>query len=91
MRDIVITLIVFGSVPMIVMRPYIGVYMWSWLGYMNPHRLTWGFAYNMPFSAIVAAFLFVGLVMSKESKKIPWTPVTITLLIFIAWIIILFY
>jgi len=90
MRDLIITLIVFGMIPSILMRPHIGVYVWSWLGYMNPHRLSWGFAYNMPFSAIIAGVLFIGMIFSKEKKKLVWNQVTIAWLVFVFWTIITF-
>ncbi len=85
MRDLVITLIVFGSIPFILMRPSIGVLVWSWLGYMNPHRLTWGFAYNFPFSQIVAISLILGLLFSKEPKKIPLNALTVLWLVWVLW------
>jgi len=74
-----------GSLPFILARPYIGILMLSWLGYMNPHRLSWGFAYHMPFSLIVAATLVVAIPFSREPKRIPMTPVTVMLIIFILW------
>ncbi len=55
---------------------------------MNPHRLCWGFAYDMPFAMIVAVVTLVSLLMSKEPKKIPWTRETILLLIFLAWMLL---
>lgn len=85
MRDIFVTAVVFGSLPFILKRPYIGIYMFSWLGYMNPHRLTWGFAYDFPFAYIVALTTLLGILFSREPKKIPWTRETILLLIFICW------
>lgn len=85
MRDIVVTLVIFSLIPLILSRPYIGVLVWAWLGYMNPHRLTWGFAYTMPFAMIVAVATLTALLMSKEPKRIPWTRETILLLVLIAW------
>ncbi|MFN2338581.1 MAG: putative O-glycosylation ligase, exosortase A system-associated [Gammaproteobacteria bacterium] len=85
MRDIAVTLVIFSLIPLILARPYIGVLVWSWLGYMNPHRLTWGFAYTMPFAMIVALATLTALLMSKEPKRIPWTRETILLLVLIAW------
>ena len=85
MRDIAVTLVVFALLPMILSRPYIGVLAWSWLGYMNPHRLTWGFAYTMPFAMMVALATLTALLMSKEPKRIPWTRETILLLVLIGW------
>lgn len=85
MRDIIITLIVFGAVPFILSRPYIGVLMWSWLGYMNPHRLTYGFAFSFPFSLVVAAATLLAVVFSSEKKKIPWHPIVIIWLLLTIW------
>jgi len=44
MRDILLTLIVFGSLPVILVRPFVGLLVFAWLGYMNPQKLSWGFA-----------------------------------------------
>ena len=52
MRDIIVTLAVFGTLPFIFWRPWIGILVWCWLGYMNPHRLAWGFSTSMPFALI---------------------------------------
>ncbi|MGH8670992.1 MAG: putative O-glycosylation ligase, exosortase A system-associated [Burkholderiales bacterium] len=88
LRDIFVTLVVFGSVPFILKRPWIGIIIWAWLGYMNPHKLSWGFARDMPFAQIVAITTVLALLLSKESKKIPWTRETVVLLIFIVWMFI---
>jgi putative inorganic carbon (hco3(-)) transporter len=88
MRDIVLTLVIFATLPFILWRPYIGVLVWTWIGFMNPHRLTWSFAYDMPFAMIVAVATLAGLLMSREPKKIPWTRESILLLVFLAWTLI---
>lgn len=85
MRDILITLLVFGALPFALMRPYVGILLWSWLAYMNPHRLSYGFAYNFPFSMIVGITLLASLVFNREPKKLPLTPVTICLILFCVW------
>lgn len=85
MRDIVISLIVFGSLPLTFKRPYIGVLMWVWISVMNPHRLSYGFAYSFPFAAIIAAVTLVALLITKSPKKLPLTPVTISLIAFTLW------
>jgi probable O-glycosylation ligase (exosortase A-associated) len=85
MRDLVVTLLVFGSLPFIFMRPYIGILVWSWLSYMNPHRLTWGFAYDFPFAQIVAIATFVGLLFHRERKGLPWTSTLVVWLLFVVW------
>jgi putative inorganic carbon (HCO3(-)) transporter len=85
MRDIAIAVIVFGSLPLILMRPWIGVMMWSWLSFMSPHRLAWGFAYDMPFAAMVAAVTLIGLFLTKDREAIPWNRVTIVWLLWVLW------
>lgn len=85
MRDYFVTLVVLGSLPFILARPYIGVLMWSWLSYMNPHRLTWGFAYDMPFAKMVAITLFVSLLFGKDVRKPPMYVLTWVWFIFIGW------
>jgi probable O-glycosylation ligase (exosortase A-associated) len=86
-RDLVVTAIVFGILPFVFSRPYIGIYLWTWLGFMNPHRQCWGFAFNFPFAQIVAITILIALLSSKEPKRIPWTRETVLLLIFILWML----
>ena len=88
MRDIIVTLIVVGAIPYVLMRPHIGILLWSWIGYMNPHRLAWGFATTMPFAQIIAIATLISFVASKEPRTFPWTRETVLLLIFVAWMFI---
>ncbi len=87
MRDIALTIIFFGILPFVFSRPYIGIYLWSWFGFMNPHRLTYGFAYDFPFAQIIALVTLVSLFQSKEPKPIPWTRETILLMVFVLWML----
>jgi probable O-glycosylation ligase (exosortase A-associated) len=88
MRDIALTIIFFGILPFVFSRPYVGIYIWTWLGLMNPHRLTYGFAYDFPFAQITAVVTLISLVASKEPKRIPWTRETILLLVFTLWMLV---
>lgn len=88
MRDIVVTLMVLGCLPLILYRPYYGILAWSWLSYMNPHRLTWGFAYDMPFAKMVAITLLLSLLFRPEKKSLPVTGLTKLWWAYIAWMII---
>lgn len=87
MRDILVTAIVFGALPFIFKRPWIGILLWCWLSYMNPHRQTWGFAYDMPFAFITAVVTITAFLFSKEKKEMIWTRETILLMIFIGWML----
>lgn len=85
MRDAIIFILVFGSLPFIFKRPAIGVLVFTWLSLMNPHRLTYGPAFNFPFAAMIAGFTVLCLFISKEPKRLPMRPLTWTLLLFTVW------
>ncbi|HET8551458.1 MAG TPA: putative O-glycosylation ligase, exosortase A system-associated [Gammaproteobacteria bacterium] len=86
MRDLLLALFIFSLLPLIVTSPYIGVLVWSWLDYMNPQRLTWGFAYNFPWVEVVAIGTLVGFIMSsKEKFRMPFKSVTICFLLLVIW------
>jgi len=87
MRDLLVTGIVFGLLPFIFKRTWIGILLLAWLGYMNPQRLTYGFAYNLPFSMIVAIVTIAAFLFSKEKKEMIWTRETVVLVIFIIWML----
>lgn len=88
MRDILVSLIVFGSLPYILRSPVNGVMMWVWISVMNPHTQGWGFATTFPFAAVVAAATIISMMMSREPKSIPWSPVTVVLLLFATWMVV---
>jgi len=85
MRDLILTVLVFSLAIWALSRTSIGIMLWSWLGYMNPHRLCYSYARDMPFSAVVAGVIFISLFITKERKTFHWTPVTIFLIIWVAW------
>ena len=85
MRDILITLIVVIGCLYTLKKAYIGVLLWSWLSYMNPHRLAYGFAYNMPFAQITALVLLLSMIFSKEKQAIPINSLTFIWGCFIVW------
>ena len=88
MRDIFVAGVIFGTLPFVLARPYIGILLWTWVSFMNPHRLCWGFAYDFPFAYIIAIVTLVSLLISREPKKIPWTRETVVLVVFILWMVI---
>src|SRR5690348_11806728 len=85
MRDIALVLFIFGTIPFILSRPYVGLLVWSWLGYMNPNRLCYGFAISFPWVQLVAIVTLIALAVSKERKTIPISTVSVLLLVFLAW------
>ena len=86
MRDIILAVLVFGAALVAIKRPYIGVLAWTWISFMNPHRLTYGFAFNFPFAAVIAGATLMGFFLVREPKRLPMTPLIWTWILFAVWI-----
>jgi len=67
------------------MNPFVGVMLWTWLSVMNPHRLTWGFAYDFPFAQATAIVTLISLLIGYRKLKFPVTGLTVTLILFLVW------
>lgn len=65
-RDLALSLLLFGGLPIAFRRPFIGALVFVWLGMMNPHRYTWGFAYDFPWSKLYAIAIMLGALASRE-------------------------
>lgn len=85
MRDILVALIVLWCLPQVFRKPYFGALLWVWISVMSPHTQGWGFAVNFPFAAIIAGVTILSLVITKEPKSLPLTPVVWTLIFFVLW------
>ncbi|MCC7486345.1 MAG: putative O-glycosylation ligase, exosortase A system-associated [Burkholderiales bacterium] len=85
MRDVIVTLVIGVLVLYAVRRPDIGVLAYTWVSLMSPHRLTWGFAYSLPFAQLLAITTFVGILLAKERGRFPVTPVTVLLMMLVVW------
>jgi len=72
MRTFIVLTIILGSLPFCFARPYIGIFMWAWISYMNPHRLTWSHAVKyFPVAQYVGIATLLGYLFTKERDKLP--------------------
>jgi putative inorganic carbon (hco3(-)) transporter len=94
MRDYALTAVVFALLPVCLVRPWLGILVWYWIGLMNPHRLTWGFAYTMSFAMLIGGATLIGAVFARDRRSIPWSremllmavlPLYFTVTTFYAW------
>lgn len=70
MRDVLILIIVLGSVPFCFFRPFFGVLMWTWIAYFNPHRYAWSeTVYNFPVAMVVAIPTLLGLLFARKLNR----------------------
>jgi putative inorganic carbon (HCO3(-)) transporter len=77
-RDLVLSIVIFGLLPVCIWRPWIGIVAWYWLGLMSPHRLTWSYGFNMPYAMLIGGATLVGVLLAKDRKPVPWNgPLTL--------------
>ncbi|MDD5034231.1 MAG: putative O-glycosylation ligase, exosortase A system-associated [Methylococcaceae bacterium] len=88
MRDTILLCVFLYGLARAISRPDIGILMWCWVGYMNPHKLTFGFTHDLPFAMVTAIIVIFGYIISREPKKLPINSVTIILFLFILWMFI---
>jgi len=86
MRDILITVVILGSLPFILRSPRVGVYVWAWLAMMIPHRAAFGFARALPFGQIVAIATLVSFLLSRERRPFPISSTTVVYIALVLWI-----
>src|SRR6185437_10416343 len=85
MRDLIVTLGVLVMLPMIFVRPYLGVLVWCWTALLVPNVYVFGFAQGIRFNFWAAIVTLVAWGLSKEPKRIPVNASNLLLLLFLAW------
>jgi putative inorganic carbon (hco3(-)) transporter len=86
MRDILLITVFTVLLFRILRRPEVGPYTWAWVSIMNPHRLTYGFAFSVPFALIAAVFTLFSFIVSKHARRaFPFTLLTGVYLLLMGW------
>ena len=88
MRDAIVFLAFAAIIPYIFKRPVVGALAYAVFGLMNPHRLTYGPAFDFPFAMVICVMTLLSAVISKEQKKLPMTGPVVILIIFCIWVTI---
>lgn len=87
MRDLFVVSLVLAASLAALKRPWVGVLAWAWVSLMNPHRFSWGFAYDFPVAMLVAVCTLLGILFhSKELQKVPLNGATLSWLLFLFWL-----
>ncbi len=86
MRSYIFLLFFGGLLPFTLIQPFLGVMLWCWISFMNPHREVWGFATNLPYASIIFGMTVVACLIAREPKRFATNAVTVLLLVFAALI-----
>ncbi len=86
MRDIILTLVIAGLLPLAFKRPWIGALLFAWVSIMNPHKLAWGFAHSFPWAQMIAVVTLTGFLFAhRERKPFPMSGLVVAYLLLIVW------
>ena len=85
MGSLFVAILVMAALPLIFRRAFVGVLAWSWLSFMYPHRLVYGFATRFPFLDFVAGATILAALFSKD-KRMPAHPVLVPFLLYGLWV-----
>src|SRR5690606_12205996 len=69
MRDLVVFGAVCLTLPWVFRQPFIGLIVFSWLAYMRPQDLCWGFARSMRLSFFVGLTMIVGYFANDAGRR----------------------
>ncbi len=86
MINYIILVAVVGSIPLILRFPFAGILFWYWISIMNPHRLAWGFAYDLPVAMVIGAATLGAFLISRERKALPTDGTTVLLVLLTIWV-----
>jgi probable O-glycosylation ligase (exosortase A-associated) len=85
MRSTFILLLLAVAASSILVWPQLGVLAWTWVSYMNPHRLTFGAAQDFPVGMVIAIVTLVSWAISKEPKEFPYNGLIVLLIVYWCW------
>jgi probable O-glycosylation ligase (exosortase A-associated) len=69
MRDLLVFAVVLLTLPSSFRRPFVGLLVFSWLAYMRPQDLCWGFARTMRLSFFVGITMVVGWWANEQGRR----------------------
>ena len=85
MRNLIVTLLLFGLIPVSLVRPLVAVSVYMVISLMSPHRLTWGFAYDFPWAWIYAVVMTIAVFHKHGDQLLPALRTYRLPLLFFAW------
>ena len=84
MRDVAFLVAILALLPLAVARPFVGVLLWSWISFMNPHRQLYGVAADLPWAALVFCATVAGCVRAGEPRRLALNAVTVLMMALMA-------
>jgi putative inorganic carbon (hco3(-)) transporter len=73
--------------PIVFVRPFVGVILWSWISFMQPQRLVYGgVGGELPWALLIFCATIIGCVLAREPKRFPVNAMTVLIALFLVLI-----
>jgi probable O-glycosylation ligase (exosortase A-associated) len=86
MRDLALVSVVALLLALSVARPFVGILVWSWISFMNPHQDAYGFVKTMPLAMLAFVATMVGCLIAREPRRPAVNTVTVLLAALAFWV-----
>ncbi|MDP6517377.1 MAG: putative O-glycosylation ligase, exosortase A system-associated [Alphaproteobacteria bacterium] len=86
MRAYVLMIALVGLIPTAFFMPHVGLLVWEWISFMNPHREVFGAVGNFRLVLVMAIVTSLSWALSREPVKIPINRTTVLIGLFIFWV-----
>ena len=83
-RDLIVLVLVVGSIPFALTRPWLGVLFWVAVSIAAPQWNVWGFMREFPLAQVYAIVVFTSLILAREKLRFKWRPEVGFLLLLVA-------
>jgi len=88
MRDLALTALMAILIPIGLFHPWMGAMSWIFISLASPHRQTWGYLYDAPLAMLVVITTLLGIVISKDPKKLIIKGPIFWMALFSVWMLI---
>ncbi len=87
MRSATLFLELLVLLPLVFLRPFVGVLLWSWISFMNPQRLVYGgVGTDLPWALIIFGATMIGCVVAREPRRFSVNAMTLLISLFLVMI-----
>jgi probable O-glycosylation ligase (exosortase A-associated) len=90
MRDIALAILMAIITPLGIFHPWMGTMNWAFVSLFSPHRLAYGFMYSAPVSMMVGLSTLLGLLFSKDPKRLVMKGALVWMSFFALWMVVTF-
>jgi len=77
LRDLAFIGALVALLPLAATRPFVGVLLWSWISFMNPHQEIWGISGQLPWAALVFCATVLGCFVAGEPRRLELNATTL--------------